>query len=294
MRRMYLRFLRIAWRILTLLLVVSAAYMTTFLVLPYLDRRMPIFPALLIAYGLFAYVILPLISRFWHIVFRPRHIPRYVITPDGWPADPVNIAIIASSKRQLITAMQRAGWYQADPSTLRTTLHEAYAIVFNKNYLTAPFSAFYLFGRKFDIGFQRPIEGKASPRHRHHVRFWQLIEEPVIDKNNHFEYWLSRLQHLIGRKQKVWIGAAIEDTFPVGLRWRNLQLTHHNSHEHTKERDFIVATLEQAGTIRSTKTIKDGEPFRMRSQNIGTSFIVDGNIKVITLKTRLIVRKNSV
>ncbi len=288
---MYLRLLRIVWRILTFLLVILAAYSTAFMLVPYLDRRMPAFPAALLGYGVFAYIVLPLVSRFWHIVFRPNHIPRYVVTSDGWAADPVNIAVIASSKRQFIMAMRQAGWYQSDPATLRNTLREAYAILFNKNYFTAPFSAFYLFGRKFDIGFQRPITGKASPRHRHHVRFWQLVEEPVVDKNNHFEYWLSRLQHLIGRRQKVWIGAAIEDISPIGLRWRNLQITHHNSHEHTRERDFIVDTLADANMIRSTKTIKDGEPFKMRSQNIGTSFIVDGDIKVVTLKTRIFTPK---
>ncbi len=284
---MYRRLLRITWRILTALLVVGLSYLTAFVLLPYFDQRMPAFFAFTLAYGVFAYVILPFVSRFWHIVFRPNHIPRYVVTPDGWPADPVNIAIIASSKKQFIAAMRRAGWYEADPATWRNMLHEAQAIIFNKNYFTAPFSNFYLFGRKFDIGFQRPIAGKASPRHRHHVRFWQLIEEPEIDKNNHFEYWLTRLQHLIGRRHKVWIGAAIEDTSPVGIRWRNLQLTHHNSREHTRERDFIVDTLMEAKAIRSVRIIQEGEPFKMRSQNIGTSFVIDGNIKVVTLKTRL-------
>lgn len=287
-----MRLLRLTWRLATFVIVIVSAYYTAFRLVPFLDKRMPAFFALLLGYGVFAYIVMPLVIRFWQIVFRPNHIPRYVLTPDGWPADPVNIAIIASSKRQLSQAMKRAGWYQADPATSKNLLREAYAIIMNKNYYSAPFSNFYLFGRKFDIGFQRPIKGKSSPRHRHHVRFWQLIEEPEIDKNNHFEYWLSRLQHLIGRRHKVWIGAAIEDILPLGLRWRNLQITHHNSRDHTRERDFIVRTLERAGAVSSVKTIKDGEPFRMRSQNIGTSFVVDGNIKVVTLKTKLLPVRN--
>ncbi len=272
------------WRLSTALLVVGLAYATTFLLVPYLDRSLPVFWSVLVGYMVFAYVLLPLVLRFWQIVFRPERIPRYVTTPDGWPADPVNIAIIARNQRHLIAAMRRSGWNKADHSTLTNMIREAYAIIFNKNYLTAPFSAFYLFGRKFDIGFQRPIAGKSCPRHRHHVRFWQLIEEPVIDKNDHFAYWLSRLRHLIGRRRTVWIGAAIEDTQPLGLRWRNLQLTHHNSRDHTKERDFIIGSLSESGSVRSVHTIQDGEPFSMRSQNIGTSFIVDGNIKVVVLK----------
>ncbi|MEO5690940.1 MAG: LssY C-terminal domain-containing protein, partial [Candidatus Saccharimonadales bacterium] len=181
-----------------------------------------------------------------------------------------------------------AGWYEADPSTLRNTIHEAYAIVANTTYLTAPFSKLYLFGRRFDIGFQRPIKGKAAPRHRHHMRLWQVTDQPHIDTHGHFAYWVERLKHFFNKEQSVWIGAAIEDIDPIGIRWRNLQITHKNSHLHEKERDYFVSTLREAGLVKSVHIIKDGESFTMRSQNIGTSFIVDGNILVVELKSSFI------
>jgi hypothetical protein len=180
--------------------------------------------------------------------------------------------------------MKKAGWYEADPHTLLNSIHEAYAIITNKMYLTAPFSKFYLFGRAFDIGFQQPIVGKASPRHRHHVRLWHVTNQPEIDKHGHFLYWMERLKKFFEKKQSIWIGAAVEDISPVGFRWRNLQLTHHNSHAHERERDHIVTSLKDAGLVKSIHVIKDGESFKMRSQNIGTSFIVDGNILVVELK----------
>ena len=278
-----MRLLRIVWRVLTFVLVIAATYSTAFLFVPSLDHSLPIVWVILIAYLLIAYIVLPFASRFWRIVFKPNHIPRYVTTSDGWPADPVNIAIVASNRRQLIVAMRTAGWYHADPSPFRTILREAYAIVFDRDYLTAPFSAFYLFGRKFDIGFQMPIEGKSSPRHRHHVRFWQVREEPTIDTKNHFGYWLLRLRRFFSRRRKVWIGAAIQDVRPIGLRWRNLQITHHSG-RHIDDRDLIIRTLTDAGLVKSVHTVKDGEPFRMRTQNVSTSFIVDGTIKVVTLR----------
>jgi hypothetical protein len=279
---------RTLWRLLVLVLVVGLAYASTFILLPFLDRRLPIFPALVILYLIIAYIGIPIIIRVWRLVFKPNHIPRYVTTPDGWPADPVNIAIVAKNKRQLISYMRRAGWYTADKSSFRTLMREAYAIVFAKPYNTAPFSALYLFGRKFDIGFQIPYGRNGSPRHRHHVRFWQLIEKPHIDKSNHFSYWLERVRRFFGRKRTVWIGAAIDDTSPTGVRWRNLQITHQNDPEHTKERDLIIATLKRVGLVKRINTIRDGEPFKMRSQNIGTTFIVDGNIKVVELKSPLV------
>ena len=273
-----------------LILVVILASVTTFVLFPYLDRRLPVFPSILIAYAVLAYVLLPLVSRFWQLVFHPDHIPRYVTTGDGWPADPVNIAFVVKDKRHLRRAMKRAGWYEADKSSLKNTIREAYAIVSNTMYLTAPFSKFYLFGRSFDIGFQQPIKGKASPRHRHHMRLWQVTDQPDVDRHGHFTYWLDRLKHFFDKKQAVWIGAAIEDVSPIGVRWRNLQLTHHNSHLHEKERDYIVSTLKDAGLVKSVHVIKDGESFTMRSQNIGTSFIVDGNIMVVELKSSLLKR----
>lgn len=285
---MYLRLLRIVWRIATAILVIAFTYITAFLLVPSIDSRsgLPLILAILIGYLVLAYVFLPLTLRFWQIVFRPNHIPRYVTTPDGWAADPVNIAIVASSKKHLIEAMKAAGWYQADPATIKNLLREAYAIVFNKPYPTAPFSNLYLFGRPFDLGFQIPYGDELSPRHRHHVRFWSVIDVPGLDKNNHFAYWIERLKNF-GKKRTVWIGAAIDDTSPYGIRWRNLQITHRNGEDHSLERDFIIGTLKNASQVKSIHLIKDGEPFKMRSQNIGRSFVVDGEIKVVELKTKL-------
>lgn len=276
---------RSIWRVFVFVLVLALTYATTFLLVPYLDQRLPIFPVILIAYILFAYIGLPFAVRLWQLVFKPDHIPRYVTTADGWAADPVNIAIVAKSERHLIKAMKAAGWYGVDKMTFRNGLRELYAILASKPYPTAPFSALYLFGRRFDIGFQIPYGRNKSPRQRHHVRFWQLIETPrSIDEHNHFAYWLQRVKRFFSRKRTIWIGAAIDDSHPIGLRWRNLQITHANDPDHTEERDFIIDTLNRAGLVKEIVEIRDGAPFKMRSQNIGTSFVVDGYIKLVVLK----------
>ncbi len=268
-----------------MVLVIALTYATSFILVPYLDKQLPIIPIILIVYVLVAYIGLPFVVRIWRIVFRPNHIPRYVTTPDGWPSDPVNIAVIVRDRRHLIKTMEQAGWHVADKSSLKNLLHEAYAIVFDKPYLTAPFSALYLFGRKFDIGFQIPYGANKSPRNRHHVRFWKLTDtSDIIDTNNHFEYWLLRFKTLFRRRNSIWIGAAVDDLHPIGFRLRNLQLTHASSGQHHKERDYIISTLQAAGVVKKITTIKDGEPFTMRAQHIGTSFVVDGFITVVTLK----------
>ena len=278
------------WRILTLVLVIFLAVLTSLLLI-YLDRRLNIFPVILIIYILVAYLLIPLIIRFWRVVFKPNHIPRYTTTGDGWPADPVNIAIVAKSERHLRRAMARAGWHEADRRSLRNDLRELYAIIFDKPYPTAPFSKLYLLGRSSDLDFQLPYGKNQSPRRRHHVRFWRLRDKPSSADDTHFHYWFERIKHLFGRRRTIWIGAAIDDVHPLGVSWRNLQLTHGNSSEHARERDFIIETLKDAGAVKVITDIKDGEPFKMRSQNVGTSFVVDGYIKVVTLKHMFASRK---
>ncbi|MBP9761731.1 LssY C-terminal domain-containing protein [Candidatus Saccharibacteria bacterium] len=276
--------IRALWRVCTLGLVVGAAYLTTFVLFPYFNRQLPFFPSVLLGYAILAYVLLPFVSRFWRLVFRPNHIPRYAITGDGWPADPINIAIVARSKRHFIRAMKASGWHVADKSTLRNDLRELWALVFDRPYPNAPFSNLYLFGRSFDIGFQQSTMRSGSPRSRHHVRFWQLIDQPESDTLGHFSYWQNRFRHLLRRKHRIWIGAAVEDKDIRGFRWRNLQITHSNHADHAAERDYILGSIEEAGFLRSIDSVKDGEPFEMRGQNIGTTFIVDGDITVIILK----------
>ena len=282
---MYRQILRIVWRVLTVLLVFILASMTSFVLFPYLDRRMPVFPAVLIAYAVLAYVLLPLASRFWRVVFQPNHIPLYVVTSDGWPADPVNIAIIAKNKRQLTRAMEKAGWRKADKRTFRNTLRLFRSYVFNLDYPTAPFTSLYLFGRTFDIGFQKPRGSSASPRTRHHVRFWRLeVVDTKSKHSEHFHFWKQLLRHITKHHKTVWIGAAIDDSRPIGVHWRNLQFTHGNDTDTDRERDLIVNDLKNAGLIKTQSSVQAGEPFRFYGQIIGNQFICDGQIKIVTVK----------
>jgi hypothetical protein len=270
-----------------LLLVISLTYATSFMFIPYLDRRLSVFPVILISYGLIAYVLFPFVVRFWRVVFKPEHIPRYVLTGDGWPSEPVNIAIVARNRRHLIKTMEAAGWYTADPMTFVNGFREFLAIIFDRAYPAAPLSNLYLFGRKHDVGFEIPHDASMSPRRRHHVRFWRLTSTaPVKGDPSHFTYWLDRVRHLLKPKQTIWIGAATNESYPVDLRWHNFQVTHGNDGDPDGERDFIIDSLRDIKVVKSVTSIKDGEPFSMRGQNLGMTFYADGFIKVVALNRR--------
>ncbi len=145
---------RLAWRLVVGAVAILLAYLTAFSFYPYLDGHFPLFVSLIILYVLIAYFIIPFLVRLWHVALRPRHLPHYAVSRDGWSSDPVNIAIVCRDEQQLRQAMATAGWFVADKGTLRNTLREGFAMAFNQPYPTAPFSKLFLFGRPQDIGFQ--------------------------------------------------------------------------------------------------------------------------------------------
>ncbi|MCA9325207.1 LssY C-terminal domain-containing protein [Candidatus Saccharibacteria bacterium] len=275
--------LHTVWRLLVLGLGLLLAYVSFFVAFPFLDRQLPFLVAFVLVYILIAYFGIPWLFRFWRVVFKPNHIPLYATTRDGLPSDPVNIAVVAKSRHHLIRSMKKAGWYTADKATIKNSLREAWAVINDQPYPTAPFGALYLFNRHFDIGFQLPYGKNGSPRHRHHVRFWQLVEQQQED-HGHFSFWIRHFRRFVGKERTVWIGAATEDIHAMGIRWSNFQLTHGQHESHYRERDFIIQSLQDSGRIKRVEDIQAGKPFEIRGQSFGLSFVSDGKLRVIELK----------
>jgi hypothetical protein len=274
--------LKSIWRLVVLALGVGLAYAAAFIAFPYLDKRLPFFFALLVVYVGIAYFGLPALIRFWRVLIKPNHIPLYVTTRDGIPSDPVNIALVARSKHHLIRSMKKAGWQQGDKETLATWMKSGWAMLLAKPYPTAPLSSLYLFNRKYDVGFQVVYGKNGSPRHRHHVRFWELIE-PREKDHGHFRFWMRHFTRFISRRKTVWIGAATDDNSVYGIRWFNLQPTHRSHPEPQRERDYIIESLRSAGLMKFSSEVKAGKPFTMRAQSIGNSFICDGKLRIVEL-----------
>lgn len=272
---------RLLWRLLVFIIAVIAAYGTLFLLVPILDGKVPLFGILIILYVWIAYGLLPGLIRIWRIAIKPDHIPLYATTTDGWPSDPVNIAIVCRSKRQLIRSMNEAGWKVADPVTVKTALIMAWATIFNRPYPTAPFSSLYLFGRRQDIGFQIQEGTPPTPRHRHHVRFWRLIDDGKT--HAHWSFWETIFRGFVQGRREIWIGAATHDVAPFALRMRTLQITHKIDSNTTQERDFVIQTLKNIHKVRHTSTITAGERLAFRGQTFGVNLTTDGTLKVIQL-----------
>jgi LssY C-terminus len=226
------RFLiRILQRVAILGLGVLSVWLIVF-VFKLVDLRLPWILALSFTYGLAAYVVLPRVVRMGLKILQRQHVPRFKITTDGLPGDPVNLALIGTMA-QLRAAFATAGWSEADPSGLTSSWRMARAFVFNKAYATAPFSTLYLFGRSQDVGFQQAIHG--SPRKRHHVRFWAKSLAHVEAGVDVASFWLNT-DRPTDDECVLWVGAGTKDT-GFSLTRLTFQMTHATDSDTNAERD---------------------------------------------------------
>ena len=60
------------------------------------DRRLPTILALAATYGIAAYIILPRAVRMGLKILQRKRVPRYTVTGDGLPGDPVNLVLIGT------------------------------------------------------------------------------------------------------------------------------------------------------------------------------------------------------
>lgn len=276
------RFARLLKRLVVLLPGLVVAYVSFHNIYPIFERRVPDIPAFLITYLIAAYFLIPLLLRLARIVIKPRHIPLYSTTPDGFACDPVNVGVIGS-KYQLEEIMQAAGWYKADRRSIHSLTKIIIGVVLRRPYHRAPFSKLYLFGRPQDIGFELPVGN--SPLKRHHVRFW-AASRPGSEERHEHEYFWSRHYRPRTAERLLWVGAASLD-IGIGIILHNAQLTHDIHHDTNAERNFVVAQLKNTGLVKRTRVIKTGKPYRLRNRVLSSYMTADGKITICELKTSL-------
>ncbi len=275
------RLVRTFKRFIVLVPGIIGTYFVTRDIFPVLDEQVPVPLAVLLAYIIAAYGIIPALLRVVRLIFPPKHIPHYCITADGFASDPINIGLVGSRK-QIVAAMHKAGWYGTDKRTVRSVGKTIYSVLFSKQYKTAPFSYLYLFGRRQDLGFQLPIGN--SPHARHHVRFWRA--EPTIShqEKNSLDFW-ERL--ITGKKRRaksqLWVGAASKDT-GIGLIRHNAQFTHSVHPDTDAERDLIIEDLKAAKRVSSTRKVHVGEAYKLRNRVFRSHLRSDGKLTIATLK----------
>jgi hypothetical protein len=239
------------------------------------DNRLPTVLALALTYGIAAYIILPRVVRVGLKVAQRKRVPRFTITGDGLPGDPVNLVLIGTCQ-QLRDAFTIAGWSEADQLGVTSSWRMVRAFVFNSPYATAPFSTLYLFGRGQDIGFQKAIDN--SPRKRHHIRFWASSLTRAEATVGTAGFWLNtdRPPH---HERVLWVGAGTKDT-GLSLTQLTFQITHATDADTNIERDYIIAELQKNHVIVDANSYRSGQ--RLPTERVN-HYVTDGQVTVASL-----------
>src|SRR5882724_6769046 len=117
----------------------------------------------LVSYLLAAYLVLPAFWRHYEHQRGLAELPMVTRTAQGIPGDPMNISLIGDTK-DVVCAMHDAGWYPADPVTLRSTIAIVGSVLLDRPYKDAPVSSLFYLGRREDLVFEKPAGTSADRR----------------------------------------------------------------------------------------------------------------------------------
>ena len=188
----------------------------------------------------------------------------------GNPGDLVNFVIVGSQE-QVTSALKAAGWIVADKSNTDAVVSALLATLQKDVYVSLPMSMLYLFGRPQDFGYQR-AEAVMVAAQRHHFRIWRAPFEAA--------------QNL-----PIWAGAGTHD---VGIEKDQRSpnaVTHRIDQDVDNERDFIAATLQQAGQVEAISYMIRSNPIKSAKTATGGSIQSDGRVLVIVLKATPVAAK---
>lgn len=214
--------------------------------------------ALLAVYLTAAYLFMP---ELWQHYVRKHpaldHAPGITLTKVGIPGDPINVSLVGT-QREVVRIMLKAGWYPADPITLRSSLEIAAASLLKRPYDDAPVSSLYLYGRKEDLAFEQPVG--PDPRQRNHVRFWKS------DKSD-------------ADGRPVWLGAATFDR-GIGLSHTTGEITHHIAPNVDGERNHLFEDLARTGLLSENYVVVGFHKKLLGKNGGGDPWYTDGNLRV--------------
>jgi hypothetical protein len=211
-------------------------------------------------YFLLAYIVLPLTWRHYEHQRELAGASMLTRTATGIPGDPINVGLVGA-RDDVLCAMNAAGWYPADPITLRSSIEIVGSVLLDRPYLEAPVSHLFYNGRRQDLAFEKPA-GNSADR-RHHVRFWRALER--------------------GQEGRaVWLGAATFDR-GVGFSHDDARVTHHIAPDIDADRDLLTADLKTARVVQTVYEITGIGPTLAGHNGEGDLYYTDGEAEISVL-----------
>ena len=214
----------------------------------------------LAAYGLIAYIVLPVAWTHYEHQKKLAGLTMVTHTAQGIPGDAINVGLVGS-KEDVLCAMHAAGWFPADPITFRSSVEIIGSVILRRPYSDAPVSPLYYAGRREDLAFEKPVGRSADQRN--HVRFWEVLKSGQEDR-------------------PVWLGSATFDR-DVGLSRYTGQVTHHIGPDIDAERDGLTDDLKNAKVVEAIYEVTGVGPTVNGRNGEGDRYYTDGEIKISRL-----------
>jgi hypothetical protein len=225
-----------------------------------LERSLLAALGIVLAYTALAYLALPALWTHYEHQRGLADLPMVTRTAQGIPGDPINVGLVGD-KLDVLCAMHAAGWYPADPITLRSSIEIVDSVLLDRPYRDAPVSPLFYLGRREDFAFEKPV-GDSADR-RHHVRFWKVLDQGE-------------------ETRPVWLGSATFD-HSVGVSHYTGAITHHIAANVDADRDLLAADLEAAGMVDARYDVT-GVGVTLTGRNGGGDpYHTDGEVWILRL-----------
>jgi hypothetical protein len=223
-------------------------------------RAFTILGTLVALYVVVSYLVLPATwARVEHEPGLSKH-TMLTATAQGIPGGPINVGLVGD-REDVVRAFHAAGWYPADPITLRTSVEIIGSVLLDRPYVSAPVSPLFFDGRREDLAFEKP-EGSSADR-RQHVRLWSVLASGADAR-------------------PVWLGSATFDS-GVTLSRDTGQVTHRIAANVDAERDRLVTDLNDARMVTGLYQMKGIGPTLAARNGEGDPYYSDGEIWVARL-----------
>ncbi len=163
------------------------------------------------------------------------------------------------SEAEVVKAMTAAGWSPADETTFRSSVRIVVDSVLSRPDVDAPVSNLYLFGRKQDLAFERPIGDNPASG--------------------------TTFGSGAGTSWRMATGVVRAATLDerVGLSYTTGQVTHHIGPDVDAERALIASTLGAAGYVVEDEWV-NGFHKQLEGRNGGGDrWRTDGRLEVLQL-----------
>ena len=225
-----------------------------------LERVLLTLLAVVALYTAIAYLLLPALWTHYEHQKGLANLPMVTRTAQDIPGDAINVGLIGNQK-EVLCAKNAAGWFPADPVTLKSSIEIAGSVLLDRPYRDAPVSPLFYLGRREDLAFEKPA-GKSADR-RHHVRFWKVLDSGE-------------------EARPVWLGAVTFDK-GVGVSHFTGAITHHIDADIDAERDLLAGDIEQSGMATAKYQVTGVGPTLAGRNGGGDLYYTDGEVWVLRL-----------